>query len=357
MSVFTPSHDPSAPSGDVLAAYFSGHCSAEDQMRVDEWRLSDSAAAQAFEAAHRVWQTSGRGKTTASVDRVLEQFRAAVAAESAMSQTSSAPRPSPRTVISGIAVGLATVAMLVVAVSHRPAAKSPARTYRTAAGQQAEVVLEQGIRVVLAPQTTMRVRGTDVVLTGEAFFNVTHRPRTPFVVHAGAVTARVLGTAFEIRHHDDRDAVWVAVTEGRLAVTAPTVSHGVVLTPGRAVEVTDSTVRTQATVDRTSYTDWTADQLVFQQATVSEVLETLGRWYGYQFRVADSTLTTRHMSAAFDGRSLTGTLALLKVTLDVTLTFDGNVVTLRPRSVLTRELPDARREVHDSFSTPHEVGR
>lgn len=50
-------------------------------------------------------------------------------------------------------------------------------------------------------------------LIGEAHFQVAKNP-TPFVVEAGGVTVRAIGTAFNVRR--DRDAVEVIVTEGRV---------------------------------------------------------------------------------------------------------------------------------------------
>jgi transmembrane sensor len=53
--------------------------------------------------------------------------------------------------------------------------------------------------------------------SGEAHFEVTPDPARPFVVHAGGVAVRAVGTAFNVRFSGD--AVEVTVTEGKVAVT------------------------------------------------------------------------------------------------------------------------------------------
>ncbi|MGH7957886.1 MAG: FecR family protein [Opitutaceae bacterium] len=57
------------------------------------------------------------------------------------------------------------------------------------------------------------------LLRGEALFHVAKDPARPFVVSAGRVAVRAVGTAFSVRL--DPEAVDILVTEGRVAVTQP----------------------------------------------------------------------------------------------------------------------------------------
>ena len=240
---------------------------------------------------------------------------------------------------------------------HRSSIFAPQKTYMTAASQTAIVTLHNGARVTLAPRTALITRDEQITVLGEALFEVPHRTTHPMLVEIGDATVRVLGTAFSVRHYaGDRD-VQVAVTEGRVEVVAPLSRSTVTLTAGRAAKLRDSTVTTQSMDSRSTYIDWTTHQIVFREASVTDVLAVLSRWYGYQFRLTDSTLATQQMSAAFSGRSIVGTLAMLKATLDVTMTFDDTVVTLRPRSHDASRARDTRYQVHDSFPISHEVGR
>ncbi len=73
------------------------------------------------------------------------------------------------------------------------------------------VELKDGSRIVVEFSAEER----RVRLTGEAHFQVAKNP-TPFVVVAGGVALKAVGTAFNVRL--DADAVDVLVTEGRVAV-------------------------------------------------------------------------------------------------------------------------------------------
>jgi len=254
------------------------------------------------------------------------------------------------------AAAVLAIVGIVIRTNVTPQHAAPA-TYTTTAGRMAIVPLVNGVQVALAPRTVLVARGTDLTISGEANIDVTHHIATPVVVHVGGATVRVLGTTFSVRHYaTDRD-VQVAVREGRVALSAPTAHAPVTVVAGQLATLHDSTVDTEPLEHLSSYTDWATHQLVFQGAPVSDILTVLGRWYGYRFQLADSTLAGRHLSAAFDARSINGTLALLKATLDVTLTFDDTVVTLAPRRREVRRPRDMRYQLQDSFSTSHEVGR
>lgn len=62
---------------------------------------------------------------------------------------------------------------------------------------------------------TRRVR----LVRGEAHFTVAKNPARPFIVEAGGVTVRAVGTAFDVRHAEG--AVEVLVTEGKVHVERP----------------------------------------------------------------------------------------------------------------------------------------
>jgi len=194
-----------------------------------------------------------------------------------------------------------------------------------------------------------------VTLVGEAHFDVDVSSGTPFVVRTGHIVTRVLGTSFTVRHYAADPHVQVAVIAGKVAVT--TRAHpGLTLTAGGVGIMTDSTAVLASSDSTRSYTVWTGGHLVFREAPTREVLTTLSQWYGYQFQLADSILAHRRLTATLDAESSANALSTIKLLLNVDLTFDGNVITLHPRS---QQHPQAhRRNGGAGELTPHaEVGR
>ncbi|TDQ09661.1 FecR family protein [Pedobacter metabolipauper] len=59
----------------------------------------------------------------------------------------------------------------------------------------------------------------EVTLDGEAYFQVTHNPKKPFLIHTSRLTTRVLGTSFNIKAYQEDREIQVAVLTGKVGVT------------------------------------------------------------------------------------------------------------------------------------------
>jgi ferric-dicitrate binding protein FerR (iron transport regulator) len=232
----------------------------------------------------------------------------------------------------------------------------------------ATVTLRDGTIITLAPLTQLTVASTfgretrQVRLTGEAYFTVRTSAGVPFVVKTGAVSTTVLGTAFSVRRYAADDTVRVIVDAGKVVAAG----HGipVAVSAGRMARVTDSTATSTVASDLHTYTDWAHGYLVFKDAPIPEMLSTVGRWYGYQFKLADSSLATQHVSIALKVSDPTDMMLALKATLRVTMAFDGAhggtpVITLTPRQDRLMPAGDAPspRARRERFTPLMEVGR
>jgi len=175
----------------------------------------------------------------------------------------------------------------------------------------------------------------------------------PFVVRTGSVTTRVLGTTFGIRKYPTDRETRVTVTAGKVT-TSGRAAH-IVVTAGMMAQVTDSTV-TSMTIDAETATSWTRSVLVFHDAAVSTVLAELGEWYGYNFRIEDTSVTRRHVTATFKLSTFGETLEDLGELLDVTMSVRDTIVTLRPRRSARRTIND-KSNVHEQWQPSREVGR
>jgi transmembrane sensor len=232
------------------------------------------------------------------------------------------------------------------------------RRYATTAGQTATVRLTDGTRVVLAPETQLVVgprfgtTGREVSVLGEAYFSVARVAGQPFTVRTGGVTARVLGTQFTVRHYASEPSVRVAVVSGKIVMSGRT-SH--VLTPGSVGQFTDSTEVVRTDVDTRTDTEWVSGRLVFFEAPASEVLQTLTRWYGYEFRLADPAQAEQKLTVALSTESSSMAFASIKLLLNAELSFNGNLVTITPRRARSSPNIDAVRRALINHKS--EVGR
>jgi ferric-dicitrate binding protein FerR (iron transport regulator) len=195
-----------------------------------------------------------------------------------------------------------------------------------------------------------------VSLVGEAYFEVAPAPGRPFRVTAGHVTAEVLGTSFNVRRYVTDTAATVAVVSGKVRVQ--TSRAYITLTAGLMSQLSDSTPTASVARVGTDAAAWARGRLVFNNVPVPDLLTRMGRWYGYDFRIADSalaqTLTRARLTAEFRADAPAESMRLLKDLLDVTLTFDDTVVTLHAR---TARDPVTGKRNDMRFSPSVEVGR
>jgi len=240
-------------------------------------------------------------------------------------------------------------------------ARAKAQEYVVAAGHRRTVTLRDGSRVFLAPESRLRVAsdfGRDtrtVFLDGEAYVTVAHATGAPFIVQTGSIETRVLGTAFDIRRYPSDTAVHLALVAGRVSVRNR--RGAAQLAAGNVSVITDSSTVVLTGADVQASIAWTRDRLVFTDTPVPALLTALGRWYGYHFELGDSALVRRYVTATFDVTKPAEAMAVLKGILGVTMTFDGDRVTLHADPDTVHVIPPIRRKRPDFMPLTKEMGR
>jgi ferric-dicitrate binding protein FerR (iron transport regulator) len=379
----------------LLDRVLAGQGSADDQALVRAWAARDPGNEAVRHVLAHLRQGVRGPASSPSVDAAWERLRAtrlhrvAAAVQSGdthpetvserangMRATSRRMatwvRTNPRTRRWTLPIAVAVLlAVIVGGITVRGHAHGPSdapqswTTYATATGQVAHLTLRDGTHVVLAPATQLLVPSDfggeqrAVRLTGEAYFDVARVTGAPFSVRTGSVRTNVLGTTFDVTHYPDDADVRVAVTSGKVSVgTEVSRRPSITLTAGAVGHVTDSTATVTLLDNVSDVSGWTGGHLVFRRAPVSEVLATVGRWYGYQFRLADSALAVQHITATLDYDARAEVLTSLKALLEVSMTFDGNVITLHSwHPGDATPAPPRTHEPRNSMSTVKEVGR
>lgn len=171
----------------------------EHDPELQAWLRGDARRAGAFLRAQAAISFLDRGRALASVTPSVE--------------TIVAERPNRRALLAGLGGGIAAALAGGVGFwSLRP------RRLDTALGEIRRVPLADGSLVAINTKTSldvaMKSKSRRIVLKqGEAWFQVAKDPKRPFVVVAGPVRVRAVGTAFSVRR-DAEAGIDVMVTEG-----------------------------------------------------------------------------------------------------------------------------------------------
>jgi transmembrane sensor len=171
-----------------------------------------------------------------------------------------------------------------------------------------------------------------VTLTrGEAHFAVTKNPARPFIVQAGSLQVRAVGTAFNINLQSA--AVDVIVTEGRVQLTtgtpdAPALNAGERATLRRAAAGPTLVVARIGAAAITQTLAWREPLMRLGGATLAELAAEFERATGRRLVLADPTLAELRFGGRFRADDIDGFTHLLATTLDLDVerAADGTIV-------------------------------
>ena len=187
-----------------------------------------------------------------------------------------------------------------------PRAELPPVVKQTSSGQKSTLMLPDGSRVVLNADSRITYAedfvGTErtVELVGEAFFEVARDTAKPFVVHAGDLYTKALGTAFNVRAYADDSLTEVSLTHGKVEVGRPEHQPTMTLVPGEKARyrLAGQTLQ-KDTLWYPADIAWKEGILHFNDAGFDEVRSRLERWYGVPFIVTDEQVEPWHYSGSF----------------------------------------------------------
>jgi ferric-dicitrate binding protein FerR (iron transport regulator) len=349
-----------------LSRYLSGECSEEEEREVEAWLEEDPERLRIANDLQRIWEVS---ETPRSLDlpskeekeldrdrlrRAVRQMQATARSERESPQAAPDRGPRSRTrsvidqllapfdnrLVSALVVlvllaGGATLVAQMYSGGDAGAQESPYEETTTARAERATVRLADSTIVRLSVDTELRVPTTfgesrrEVILDGEAYFEVTPDPDHPFTVRSGLARVRVLGTSFGVTAYPADSSVQVVVREGSVAMQPERGSReqGVTLQPNELGELTDRAGHvTTRQVDAGEYLGWTDNRLVFTNAPLPDVARRLERWYDIEVRLQGEALTERRLTATFDDASVGSVAGIIATTLGIQHRVDGQEV-------------------------------
>lgn len=151
---------------------------------------------------------------------------------------------------------------------------------------QTEVWLNAGSSLKYPSEFNHKIRS--VSLTGEAFFSVMKNHSKPFVVETKNLTVRVLGTKFNLKAYPDEHQAVATLQEGKIEVqTVNQQKHQLVPNEQLIYNRKTSTLNV-AKINPGDIPDWKNGNLMFAEATLGEIFQTLERHFNISFDIDKS---------------------------------------------------------------------
>ncbi|WP_296251108.1 FecR family protein [Pseudomonas sp. UBA4194] len=269
---------------------------AAERMRFNTWLHADPAHAEAYVRAQVLWELceGPAGELAREDAHALQGYLAAM----------DAPRPpASRHWAAALAVAACLVLMIGVGAGWNPLeqVQDLGADYVAPVGHLRSVTLADNSEVILDANSAIAVDFSHgmrrvQLRRGAAFFHVAHTGE-PFVVQAADGEAKVLGTQFEVRLHNE--GAQVTVLEGRVAVSAQKSPEQQVLGANRQVAYSNGVAQPQHAVDSTAQLAWREGWLNYYKAPLADVVRDLGRYYPGRILLFSNELGQRTISGSF----------------------------------------------------------
>ncbi|HEY0977073.1 MAG TPA: FecR domain-containing protein [Flavobacteriales bacterium] len=291
---------------ELLAGYLSGEADPEARLRVEQWAAGDPANARELERMRALWRLSGEGDAAPEVD--------VDAAWRKLEQRLDRRTPVVRTLNTAVRKWIAAAAMLAGLVIAVQLLMRPASRSYVAESTMRNAVLEDSSRITLSPHSKLAARFGDernIRLEGQAYFEVKRDEQRPFIVDAGEVEVKVLGTAFEVTAFDTARTVTVRVRHGKVRVAGA--GRHVDLTAGQHVQF-DKVTRELLRTPNMAMEVWGDRILQFEKASLAQVAQRLQELYGVRIELGNEAIGRCMLTANFENEPIGQVLQVIAAT-------------------------------------------
>jgi len=174
------------------------------------------------------------------------------------------------------------------------------------------VTANSGTVLIYAPSFSGKNR--KVYLIGEAKFDIRKNQHEPFIVKTNDLEVEVLGTVFNVSAYADNGQTVATLASGKIKVAILSNEKEFVLRPDQAVAFDRATGKAvQANVKAENALAWENGQLIFQNATLPEIIKQLERRYNVSIYLNSQKAEEENLTVKFiSGESIESVLGTLQ---------------------------------------------
>ncbi|MDO9615079.1 MAG: FecR domain-containing protein, partial [Bacteroidota bacterium] len=164
------------------------------------------------------------------------------------------------------------------------------------------VWLNAGSRLIFPSKFSGKQR--EVLLFGEAFFDVAANEEIPFVVKTSSLEVKVLGTEFNVSAYPEDNTVQTVLKEGSVSIrknNSGFFESDIILKPNQMAIFNKNTQNSKVyDVDAAYYTIWVKGLLSFDNQDLSRIIKKIERYYNIQIRYIDPLIGLQKISGKLD---------------------------------------------------------
>ncbi len=293
--------DKNTDATEMLRLYLRDRYALETEEKVQQWLAKNPATEELEQASKEYWDSINTVKDATMFD-ALKRVNAKIGIHS----------PGKKTVRLKVLSRVAAVFILLAGISgiwfYLQHQSSPAMVEISAAygetkqvtlPDQTEVWLNAGSSLKYPSEFSQKLRS--VHLTGEAFFSVTKNQSKPFVVETKNLAVKVLGTKFNLKAYPDEHQTIATLQEGKIEIQTVKNQKRQIVPNEQLVYNNETSTLKVVKINVEDIPDWKTGNLLFSEATLGEILQTLERRFNISFDTDKSIdLSTERYTIKFE---------------------------------------------------------
>ncbi len=322
-----------------IAAYLNNELSESDRKSFEKWLSEREENRQFYNRIKYIWENSqvvsvepsaNRKKTWQSIlDRVGEETK----------HTSHDIRLDLLSRVAAvilILIGLSYVTFRFISGNE----SNPAGyIIQTSENQITDLELPDGSHVwlnkgagLLYPENFTR-KEREVILQGEAYFEVESDKKHPFLVHSNGLVTEAIGTSFNIKSEVSTKQIVVTLMKGSVIIYDSLIQgEGIILEPGSSglYNCSSGEIKIIESIDP-NLIAWKTGILVFEDTPLEKVCRQLSDHFSITINCDQELVDqSRSLTARYDNMNLDAIVEIIELTLDIKIEkLDSSTYTFR----------------------------
>lgn len=208
----------------------------------------------------------------------------------------------------------------------------------TRRGERQSIRLSDGSEVILNHESRLSIpenfseTNRQLMLEGEAWFDVVPDSSQPFVVTGTNSLVKVLGTSFVVESYPGEEKTRVVVEEGRVSLGSlndEEAEERIIEKNQAGMFVSGGEVELEDIPDPGLYTSWKVGTLIFENTPFEEVTRRMERWYDIHCIIADPEIREENFTSVFEDEPLYQVLDVIALSMDVVYEIEDDTVTFK----------------------------
>lgn len=309
---------------DTFAKYLAKELNSQEINSFETWIAASDENAKKFNSYKKIWNATVFIKAKRDVDVDLAWNK--ISSELFDKEIKTGKSRSLFVKFMSVAASVAIIGFFATKFfsAEKITPENLNKTIVTLSKEQKTLVLEDNSKVFLNQNSSLQYcenykkYGTrEVILKGEAFFEVTRNEKKPFIIKTDHGDVEVLGTSFLVS--ENSKALQVSVESGKVKLTSEN-NDEIILSKGESgIYSFDSKAIIKSNISDCNYISWKTKHLVFNDIPLQEVISSINKSYYSNIILGSTSLNNCLVNAEFSNKPLETVIKVISTTFDLTV--------------------------------------